>query len=124
MALFLYRRGDGNEGNFARRVVEIPDDVCLASALHALVVNDYTSGHSRRRWISKHLVTDTDGREYGARAEIYQGPRGEMAYECCWLTAELEPVEPKDGMAGYYRQDPIDLHKALDKGARALLRKA
>lgn len=117
MALFLYRKGDGNDGNFPRYVVEIPDTICLASALHALVVNDYISGHHRRRWISKHLETYTDDREYGARAEIYQGPRGIMAYDSCWLTAELQPIVPKDCQV-------MELSAALDKGARALLRKA
>lgn len=124
MALYLYRRGDGNEGNFPRRVVDIPDDVCLASALRALVVNDFIPGRSRRRFIAKHLEADSHGREYGATAEIYQGPRGVTAYDACWLTAELQPITPQEGMASYYLQEPVPLMEALDKGARRLVVKA
>lgn len=49
MTLYLYRRGNGNEGNFARLVVEITDNENPYSALKALVANDYIAGTRTRR---------------------------------------------------------------------------
>lgn len=129
MAFYLYRKGDGNNGNFPVYLLEILDGEDLGAALRALVVNGYISGHSRRRYIRERL--ELGGEENHATAEILEGPRGVTADNgAAWLTAELEPLTLAD--AEFYRakgfplyqlrpRDYLDKGGLLDKGARALL---
>lgn len=123
MAYYLYRRGDGNEGNFIRALVELSDADNPYAALKALLVNDYIPGKSRRRYIAKHVQIDGEA-DYSIYATVYQGPRGEMAFDAAWLTAELQRLDEKD--AEYYRDSNIhsgDLKSMLDRGAWQMYRK-
>jgi len=123
--VFAYRRGDGNDGNFRQSVIELAPGDNAYSALRALVLNDFISGRSRRRFIARHL--ETDGEPEAPQAVIYEGPRGEVANNgAAWLSAELEPLEPGDYADGFQVDSgcyvrPIPIRKALDKGARAIL---
>jgi hypothetical protein len=124
--VFMYRRGDGNEGNFRRAVVELSEGDSTYAALRALVVNDYISGRSRRYWIARNL--EVDGEPDHPYAIIYEGPHGESAYGAAWLTAELEPLDPADyaeksQVSGGCYVDVTPIRDALDKGARAILAK-
>lgn len=123
MKPFLYRRGDGNNGNFPRALVELEDGECPFAALRALVVNDYIPGRSVRRYITNNLSVDGEA-EHGVHAEVYSGPKGEDAWGAAWLTAELQPLSPED--AAHYRDSTLHrttLRAALDRGALALYRK-
>ena len=125
--LYLYRRGDGNEGNLPRNLVALRDTECPFAALHALVVNDCIPGRSRRRWIAKNLEVDGEA-EYGVSACISYGPRGEQAFESAWLTAELEPLT-EDEAKRWADNNPSRLptayflNRLLDRGAMGLFRK-
>jgi hypothetical protein len=119
MPVYLYRRGDGNEGNFARGLYSIPAGREF-SALKALVLNDYIAGKSRRRYIAKHIAVEGEGGEYGCSAYVSEGPRGVTAYGAAWLTAELQHIPAEDVAAE--TRDPIDIETALDRGALRVYR--
>lgn len=123
MNTFLYRRGNGNEGNFPRHLVELnPGEEW--SALAALVENDFIAGHHRRRWIREHLEIDGDGGEYGVHAVISEGPRHATEMGAAWLTAELQHVAAADldywaGHSGLSDNGkPYALADVLDRTAR------
>lgn len=120
MAFFLYRRGNGNEGNFPRALVEISADDCAFSVLRALVVNDYIPGSGTRRHILRELQTEGET-EYGISATVYEGPKGETDFGAAWLTAELEPVEnPEPGRyGGSYFEGPKPWRDLCDRAALA-----
>jgi hypothetical protein len=92
---FLYRQGDGNEGNFPRYCVRVSADVCPFRYLAACVANRYIVGSKTRRYIVAN--TETDGEpEYGILAMVFEGPKGEMAFDSAWITAEFEPADFSD----------------------------
>lgn len=113
--LYLYRRGNGNQGNFPRAVVKLDATDNAYAALFALVVNDYISGKRVRRHISVNIVID--GERNHPYATVHLGPRGETAGEA-WLTAELEPVSVETAETNYYTMPPRPLVELLDRGAR------
>jgi hypothetical protein len=117
MSKWLFRKGDGNEGNFPVCVVALGEHDCPYAALRALVANEYIAGRSVRRHIIKHI--DVDGeREYGIHATVHEGPRGASAYGAAWLTAELQPATDDDvGEGECYR-----IEKLLDPAALRLYR--
>jgi hypothetical protein len=92
MTIYLYRRGDGNEGNFKRFLVELKTTDCPYAALRALLANDYIAGRNTRRHIIANTEIDGEA-EFGLHATVYEGPKGESAFDAAWLTAELQPVE-------------------------------
>lgn len=92
---FLYRQGDGNEGNFPRYYVRVTADVCPYRYLAACVANRYIAGSKTRRYIVKNTETDGES-EYGILATVYEGPEGEQAFGAAWITAEFEPAEFHD----------------------------
>jgi hypothetical protein len=95
MAYFLYRRGNGNDGNFKRFVVNIAESECPYSALKALVVNDYIPGSATRRHIIRCIFVDGDT-EFGINAEVYEDRDGDTEFGASWLTAALEPLDESD----------------------------
>lgn len=122
MADYLYRRGDGNEGNFIKAMVTLKADESPYAALRALLVNDYISGKSRRRYIANRV--EIDGDDINVHATVYEGPRGEQAFGAAWLTAELQLLDEKD--SAYYADTGLahgDLLDMLDKGAKQLFAK-
>mgnify|MGYP000957781055 CR=1 FL=1 len=128
MTLYLYRRGNGNEGNFARLVVEITDNENPYSALKALVANDYIAGTRTRRHIAANIEVDGEA-EFGVHAVVYEGPEGEQAFGAAWLTAELQPISAGDFRDCYYNlgaenEKPWTLRGILDRGAKQIYRKA
>lgn len=93
---FLYRRGDGNEGNFPRYMLAIDcDQESAYDALRAMVANDYIAGKRVRRHIMANIEVDGDT-ECGLSAMVYEGPEGEQAFGAAWLTAALEPLSAED----------------------------
>ena len=123
MPTYLYRRGDGNDGNHARMVDDLGKDDCPFAALRALVLNDYISGRYHRRFIARNL--EIDGESENVLGIVYSGPRGDTAYGAAWLTASLDLLDADD--AEYYRDDTGlyrgDIRSVLDRGARAILAK-
>lgn len=105
-AWFLYRLGDGNEGNYPRFYVRVQNDVCPYRYLAACVANRYIAGTRTRRYIVANLQTDGEP-EYGIGATVYEGPKGEQAFGAAWITAEFEPVE-------YAEVDRVNLPKFYD----------
>lgn len=95
MRTYLYRLGDGNEGNYPRFLVTLADSDDLFAALAALVENRYIVGSRTRRYIRANVATDGEP-EFGIRATVYEGPKGEKAFDAAWITAELEPLTPED----------------------------
>lgn len=111
MALFLFRRGDGNNGNHPRFFVDIADDQNPWAALHALCVSESIPTSRARRHIMRCMETDGD-KEYGVSGWIHQGPDGEDVFGAAWLTAELEPYTEdefeKANLARYALRDALD----------------
>lgn len=118
-SVYLYRFGDGNDGNYPRFLVRVLNDVCPYRYLAACVANRYIVGSATRRYIVKN--TETDGEpEYGIRATVYEGPKGEQAFEAAWITAEFDPASVSDYAGLPYFQNPSD---HLDRSALRMLRK-
>ena len=95
MRYFLYRRGDGNEGNFPRFIVRLNDNQSAYAALPALLANDYIVRSRARRHIIANTAIEGEA-AYGLQATVYEGPEGETAFDAAWLTAELQPLTPED----------------------------
>jgi len=91
---YLYREGNGNEGNFPRCLIEITDEQDPYAALAAIVVSQFTL--SARPFIIDNLDIDGEA-DYGIMATIYEGPDGETDFGAAWFTAELEPYNGDDG---------------------------
>jgi hypothetical protein len=91
MKTYLFRAGDGNEGNFPCHTVNLADTECPFAALRALVLSMYNEGPTRQH-IADTITTDGEA-EYGVLATVYEGPNGEQAFGAAWITAELEPVD-------------------------------
>jgi len=104
--IWLYRLGDGNEGNYPRFNVILEHGQSPHAAIAALVANRYIAGSRTRRYIVKN--TDVDGEaEYGILATVYEGPKGEQAFGAAWITAELCP-ESRDNLREYRLADMLD----------------
>ncbi|MGZ5552588.1 MAG: hypothetical protein ACXWHF_03005 [Chthoniobacterales bacterium] len=121
--LYMFRRGDGNEGNFPRFIVELRDSDCAYSAALALLANEYIARSKTRRFIIRNAEIDGES-DYGINATVYEGPQGETAFGAAWLTAELQPID--DETAEYERNNwarsQFPLRKALDSAALRLYR--
>jgi len=120
---YLFRSGDGNEGNFPRFLVTLKDSDCPYDAIRALLANEYVAGKRVRRFVMAHteVVGEAD---YGLHATVYEGPEGEQAFGAAWITAELQPVDEVD--AEYYRDRGLSydsLRGALDAAAWRFYRK-
>lgn len=122
MATFLYRRGNGNEGNFPRFLVDLKKTDSPYAALKALVANDYIAGRRVRRHIMREIEIDGEP-EYGLHATVYEGPEGESDFGAAYLTAELQPVTADD-LAHYEDRatSRYPLRRVLDNGALRLFR--
>lgn len=122
MAHFLYRRGDGNEGNYPRCVVELKPTDSPWAALRALVVNDYIPGKRVRRHIIATIEVEGEA-EHGLQAWVHEGPDGEQAFGAAYTTAELEPLDAA-GVEHYAGQgmQSRPLREYLDRAALALFR--
>ena len=118
---YLYRRGDGNEGNFPRAIIDLEDNESPFAALRALVINDYIAGKRVRRHIIRTIEIDGEA-DYGVQATVYEGPSGEQAFGAAYITAELEPVSETDIDACYYSLFRSPIRKALDAGALKIFR--
>ncbi len=118
---YLYRRGDGNEGNFPRAIIDLEENESPYAALRALVVNDYIAGKRVRRHIIRTIEIDGEA-DYGVLATVYEGPSGEQAFGAAYITAELEPVSEKDVDTCYHSLWRATLRKSLDRGAMAIFR--
>lgn len=95
MALFLYRSGDGNDGNFSRCMIRLNDDQSPFAAVAALLANEWHKGSRYRRFVMAN--TETEGEpEYGVSATVYEGPDGEQAFGAAWKTAEFEPYTDEE----------------------------
>lgn len=118
--VYLYRRGNGNDGNFARSIVELGDCDAYA-ALKALTVSNFIVGGKVRKHITKNLEVDGEV-VHGLHGAVFEGPAGEKEFDAAWLTCELEPVT-----AEYADQSRLPLHadlkSALDRGAWQFYRK-
>lgn len=125
MPIFLFRKGDGNDGNYPRALVDIPDRDSLWSALRALTANLYVTRSRTRRHIIRSFEMDWTGdADSGVHGAVYEGPDGEMAFGAAWLTAELQPVEPDDLDYMTERHGaPLPLRSILDRAALATFRK-
>lgn len=88
--IYLYRRGDGNEGNYPCGWIRLADGECPFAALAALVANDFVVRGRVRRYVMRAIETDGEP-EHGFLATVYEGPNGEQAFGAAWITAELEP---------------------------------
>jgi len=114
--VYEYRRGDGNDGNFVRAHVRLPDGANVYAALEALTLNDYVSGRYTRRFIRANMNVDGEP-EYGVHLTVYEGPRRATAFGAAWLTSELRPYATCN-------PDRFDsLEDILDRGALAHYRK-
>lgn len=94
MKTYLFRAGDGNEGNFRRGTVNLVESDCPYAALRALVLNMYKLGPLRSH-IASEIETDGEA-EYGILATVFEGPNGETAFGAAYITAELVPEEEHD----------------------------
>lgn len=123
MTFYLYRRGNGNDGNFARLVVVLKSTDSPFAALRALVANDYIPGKKVRRHIIKTIEVDGEA-EHGVIATVYEGPDDETEFGAAYITAELEPLDDKG--REHYRDQCLfsyPIREVLDRGALTLFRK-
>lgn len=121
--VYLYRQGDGNDGNYPMCVVHLaPTDNPWAFCA-AMLANRYIPGCRTRRHVMRAVETDGE-REYGVSATVYYGPDGEQPYESAWLTAELQPLDEKDAdfYSGRYTEH-LSPRDALDSAAWRFYRK-
>jgi hypothetical protein len=121
---YLFRKGDGNEGNFPRFIVLIADDESPWAALKALVCNEYIAGRRVRRFIASNIEVEGEGGQYGVLATIYEGPDGESAFGAAWITAALEHLTEAD--REFYADratSSYTLKEVLDGAAWKLFRK-
>ena len=119
---FLFRSGNGNDGNYPRFAVSIPCDSPrnLDAALKALVCNRYWPGKTRA-YVSRTFGVDGFS-EDRASGVIYEGPHGETEFGAAWLTAELEPMpETEFRNCAWSTGQLCDL---LDRGAKRIFRNA
>lgn len=117
MTHFLYRRGNGNEGNYPRMIIELGAKDNAYDALRVLVENDYIAGKKTRRHIRHNIQIDGEP-EFSVQATVYEGPEGETEFGAAWITAELQPLKAED--LEYYRDNGTSeslLRKALDNSA-------
>lgn len=109
--IYLYRRGNGNDGNFARHFVDLTDHD-VHEALKALVVNDYIGGSKTRKHITANIAVDGEA-EYGLSAYVSEGPKGETEFGAAWITAELQVVTAdyiaNSRLLTYSLRDMLDL---------------
>lgn len=124
MAYYLFRCGDGNEGDFPLFIVWLKGDESPYAALPALLANRYIAGTKTRRHIIGNTGIDGDP-EYGLHATVLEGPNGETAFGAAWLTAQLEPIA-EDSLA--YQRDQWGrsvycLREVLDNAAWRLFKK-
>lgn len=115
MKHYLYRRGDGNDGNFPRCMIALTDDQNPYAALAALVAGDFIIGHSTRRHVMANIETEGEP-DYGILATVYEGPQGEQSFGAAWLTAELEPMSADDVESSRH-SGPYSLREYLDDAA-------
>lgn len=123
MPTFLYRQGDGNEGNYPREIVTLKPSDSPYAAVAALVANRYIPGGAVRRHIVREVQTDGEA-AHGVYATVYEGPNGEQAFGAAWITAELEPLSEED--AEHYASRGMYAHplrEVLDSAALAQFRK-
>jgi hypothetical protein len=119
---FLYRRGDGNEGNFPHHILALSENENAYAALRALVINDYIPAGRVRRHIIRTIEVDGEV-GYGLYATVYAGPDGEQAFGAAWLTAELQPLS--DSELAFYADratSTYTLKECLDRGAKRIYR--
>lgn len=117
MTTYLYRRGNGNDGNFPRYIVELSNADCPYAFLSAAVANDYIAGKRVRRHIVRNIVVDGEP-EFGLNAVVYEGPEGETDFGAAWLTAALEPLTEAD--RDFYTDRATSLYtprQVLDRAA-------
>ena len=110
--LYLYRVGNGNDGNYPVGYVDLQPNQCPFAALRAMVLDRYRYG-SVRRFVARNLQVDGEA-EYGVNATVYEGPRGETHFGAAWITAELEPAESDDCP----NVPRLEFPACLDRGAR------
>lgn len=124
MKTYLYRRGNGNKGNYVRVMVALADNQCPHAALCALVLNDFIPGKRVRRHIARTIETEGES-EYGISATVYTGPDGETDFGAAYLTAELQPLSDAD--CEHYKGQRVaqfdSLRSAVDRGAWDYFRK-
>lgn len=122
---FLFRRGDGNEGNFPRYILRLEPGQCPYDALRACLASEYQTRGPRmvRRYIMKNVEVEGEA-EFGLSATVYEGPDGEKAFDAAWLTAELQPLSDAD--VTFYKEcatSEYSLRQALDNAAWRYFRK-
>lgn len=120
---FIYRAGNGNEGNYPQFAVSIPCGGLRnpAAALKALVCNRYIPGTRTRAYVSRAFESDAFDSDR-ASGVIYEGPHRETEFGAAWLTAELEPMSETEFKN--YPGHTYTLRDALDIGARRIYRNA
>lgn len=122
MTSYLYSRGNGNDGDYPRMIVDIDDTQNPYAALRALLANDYIAGRRVRRHIVARTMIDGEP-EYTLYATVFEGPDGEQDMGAAWLTAEMSPVSEDAIASCYYSKPRMKLRDALDSGAWKLYRK-
>lgn len=119
---FLFRMGNGNDGNYPMSVISLKHKDSPYAALTALVVNEYVLKSKQRRYVIKNIEVDGDA-NHSVYASVYDGPNGETEFGASYLTAELEPVKDEDlkflsNKYGFY-----EIRSILDSSALRLFRK-
>lgn len=122
MQTFLYRRGNGNDGNYVRAIIDLKDSDCPYAALSALVANDYIPGTATRRHIMRNIEID-DEAAYGIYATVFESKDGESEYGSAWLTAELQVISEEDVAYESGSTSRRALRDALDNGALTYFRR-
>lgn len=119
---YLFRIGNGNDGNFPRVLVNIASDEDAYTAIKALVANEYIIGSKTRKHILDNIEVHGDD-DFTIYADVLEGPNGETHFGNAWLTASLERIENQEDIdfyinRGYGTKDaPTELRDYIDHEA-------
>lgn len=97
---YLYRSGNGNDGDFAHHIIALDQSESPFAAIKALLANEYQTRTATRRHVMRHAESDGDS-EYGVHVVVYEDREGVGSYNGgAWRTGTLEPLTDHD--AEYY----------------------
>jgi len=91
---FVLFEGDGNEGEWARGIIEMEDTDCPYAFMEMVIPNLFIAGHRGRQHAYKNVIVDGE-EDHTIYATLHEGHQGQTAFGAAYRTARLESL--KDG---------------------------
>lgn len=86
---FVLFTGNGNDGDYARCIIELDADDCPWAFMSVVIANKFIPGHKARS--HAYLNTVVDGDDDCILATLYEGYKRETEMGAAYKTAKLEP---------------------------------